>query len=60
MHLQDLKHGTAILTLAQHFPASVDIEILGHSQTSMTPNTCSHVVPEPRGGAAQAIDTAFA
>jgi integrase len=36
------------------------MEILGHSQISMTLNTYSHVIPELMGGAAQAIDSAFA
>ena len=60
MRLHDLRHGCATLLLAQGVPARVVMEILGHSQISMTLNTYSHVVPELLGGAAQAIDTAFA
>lgn len=60
MRLHDLRHGTATLLLAQGVPARVVMEILGHSQISMTLNTYSHVIPELMGGAAQAIDLAFA
>jgi len=60
MRLHDLRHGTATLLLAQGVPARVVMEILGHSQISMTLNTYSHVIPELMGGAAQAIDSAFA
>ncbi|MGC2208417.1 MAG: tyrosine-type recombinase/integrase [Candidatus Dormiibacterota bacterium] len=52
MRLHDLRHGTATLLLAQGVPARVVMEILGHSQISMTLNTYSHVIPELMGGAA--------
>jgi len=60
MRLHDLRHGTATLLLAQGVPARVVMQILGHRQISMTLNTYSHVIPELMGGAAQAIDSAFA
>ncbi|MGC2296908.1 MAG: site-specific integrase [Candidatus Dormiibacterota bacterium] len=60
MRLHDLRHGTATLLLAPGVPARVVMEILGHSQISMTLNTYSHVIPELMGGAAKAIDSAFA
>jgi len=33
-------------SLAQHVPARVVMEILGHSQIALTMNTYSHVAPE--------------
>ena len=36
----------AALLLAQHVPARVVMEILGHSQIALTMNTYSHVAPE--------------
>ena len=36
----------ASLLLAQHVPARVVMEILGHSQIALTMNTYSHVAPE--------------
>jgi integrase len=36
----------ASLLLAQHVPARVAMEILGHSQIALTMNTYSHVAPE--------------
>lgn len=41
----DLRHGCASFLLAQGTPARVVMEILGHSQISLTLNTYSHVVP---------------
>jgi integrase len=41
----DLRHAAASFLLAQGVPARVVMEILGHSQISLTLNTYSHVVP---------------
>lgn len=46
VRLHDLRHTTATLLLAQGVPARVVMEILGHSQISVTLNTYSHVAPE--------------
>jgi integrase len=46
VRLHDLRHTAASLLLAQHVPARVVMEILGHSQISLTMNTYSHVAPE--------------
>ena len=59
MRLHDLGHGCATLLLAQGVRARVGMEILGHSQISMTMNTYSHVVPDLLSGAAGAIDAAL-
>ncbi len=60
MRLHGLRHGCATLLMAQGVPVRVVMEILGHSQISMTLNTYSHVVPELLGGAAHAMDVALA
>src|SRR5262249_40590509 len=41
----DLRHTCATLLLVQGVPARVVMEILGHSQISLTLDTYSHVVP---------------
>jgi integrase len=46
VRLHDLRHMAASLLLAQHVPARVVMEILGHSQIALTMNTYSHVAPE--------------
>ena len=42
----DLRHAAASLLLAQGVNPRVAMEILGHSQISLTLNTYSHVMPE--------------
>jgi integrase len=59
MRLHDLRHGCATLLLAQKVPARVVMEILGHSQISMTMDTYSRVVPALLGEAAAAMDSAL-
>jgi integrase len=46
VRLHYLRHTAASLLLAQHVPARVVMEILGHSQIALTMNTYSHVAPE--------------
>jgi integrase len=41
----DLRHSCASLLLAQGVPARTVMEILGHSQISLTMNTYAHVMP---------------
>ena len=43
VRLHDLRHTAASLLLAQGVPSRVVMEILGHSQISVTLNTYSHV-----------------
>ena len=45
VRLHDLRHTAASLTLAQGVSPRVVMEILGHSQISITMNTYSHVTP---------------
>ena len=44
--LHDARHTAATLLLQQGVPARVAMEVLGHSQISLTLGTYSHVAPE--------------
>jgi len=46
VRLHDLRHTAASLMLAQGIAPRVVMEILGHSQISITMNTYTHVDPE--------------
>ena len=52
----DLRHSCATLLLVQNVPPRVVMEILGHSQISMTMNTYSHVLPSLKRDAAAGMD----
>jgi integrase len=52
----DLRHTCASLLLAQGVHPRVVMEILGHSQISLTMNTYSHVIPQLQADAAQRMD----
>ncbi len=54
--LHDARHTAATLLLQQGVPARVAMQILGHSQISLTLGTYSHVVPELAQEAAERID----
>ncbi len=56
MRFHDLRHSCASLLLAQHVPARVVMEILGHSTISLTMNTYSHVIPALHQEAADRMD----
>jgi len=60
VQLHDLRHTAASLLLAQHVPARVVMEILGHSQIAMTMNTYSHVTAQLERDAANQMDALFA
>lgn len=59
VRLHDLRHTTATLLLAQGVPARVVMEILGHSQVSVTLNTYSHVAPDLARAATARIQEAL-
>jgi integrase len=59
VRVHDLRHTAASLLLAQAVPARVVMEILGHSQISVTLNTYAHVAPEIARDAAQRVDGAL-
>jgi integrase len=52
----DLRHAAASLLLAQGVDPRVVMEVLGHSQISLTLNTHSHVMPELQQDAAKLMD----
>ena len=52
----DCRHACASFLLAQGVPARVVMDILGHSQISVTLNTYSHVMPALRTDAAEKMD----
>jgi Phage integrase family len=52
----DLRHSCATLLLVQGVPPRVVMEILGHSDISMTINTYSHVVSELQVDAAARME----
>ena len=56
--LHDARHTAATLQLQQGVPARVVMDILGHSQISLTLGAYSHVVPELAEEAAQRIGQA--
>ena len=53
----DLRHGCATLLLAQGVHPRVVMDILGHSQISLTMDTYSHVIPELQQQAASEMDS---
>ena len=57
--LHDARHTAATLLLQQGVAARVAMEILGHSQISLTLGTYSHVVPELAQDAADRIGAAL-
>ncbi|MCW2708817.1 MAG: integrase family protein [Frankiales bacterium] len=56
--MHDARHTAATLLLLQGVPARVAMQILGHSQISLTLGTYSHVVPELALGAALRMEHA--
>jgi integrase len=59
VRLHDLRHTAARLLVAQAVPARVVMEILGHSQISVTMNLYSHVAPEVSREAADRMESAL-
>jgi integrase len=55
----DLRHTCASLLLAQGVSARMIMEILGHSQISLTMNLYSHIMPSMQEDAAQKMDAAL-
>jgi integrase len=56
VRLHDLRHTAASLLLAEGVAARVVMEILGHSQISITLNTYTHVDPELNRDAAERLE----
>jgi integrase len=57
--LHDARHTAATLLLIQGVPARVVMQILGHSQITLTLGTYSHVVPELAHDAARRMNDAL-
>jgi integrase len=56
----DLRHACASLLLAQGVPARTVMEILGHSQISLTMNTYAHVMPVMKKDAMDLMESILA
>ncbi|MCC7020680.1 MAG: site-specific integrase [Ardenticatenales bacterium] len=56
LRLHDLRHGYASLLLAKGVHARVVMELLGHSQISLTLDTYSHVIPALQHEAVDRLD----
>ena len=59
VRLHDLRHTAASLMLAEGVPIKVVSETLGHSSIAITADVYSHVTPELRREAANALDKAL-
>ncbi len=59
IRFHDLRHSCATLLLAQGVPARALMDLLGHSQISLTLGTYSHVSQELRAGVAASMDRAL-
>lgn len=59
IRFHDLRHTCASLLMAQNVNPRVVMEILGHSQISLTMDTYAHVMPSLKRDAADEIDKAF-
>ena len=54
-----LRHGAASLLLAQRAPMRVVMELLAHSQISLTMNTYAHIAPRLMRDAADSLNAAL-
>jgi integrase len=59
VRVHDLRHTAASVLLAEGVPPRVVMEILGHSQISVTLNTYAHVAPDIARDAAQRVEGAL-
>ena len=59
IRIHDLRHTAASLLVAQGTHPRVIMEILGHSQISLTMNTYTHVLPEAQREATALMDVLF-
>jgi integrase len=59
IRFHELRHTCASLLLAQGVPPRVVMDVLGHSQLSITMNLYSHVMPSALRDAAVAMDRAL-
>ena len=57
--MHDLRHTAATLLLAQGVDVRTIMEVLGHSQISLTLDTYAHVMPALQADAARKMDAAL-
>jgi integrase len=57
IRLHDLRHSCATMLLSQGVPQRTLMEILGHSQISLTMNTYAHILPEMTRAAVGVMDS---
>jgi integrase len=55
----DLRHGCATVLISQGVHPRIVMEIMGHSQISVTMNTYGHVLPETQREAARLLDQLY-
>ena len=60
VRFHDLRHSCATFLISQGVHPRVVMEILGHSQISVTMNTYAHVLPETQRAAAATLDALLA
>ena len=56
IRFHDLRHSTASLLYAQGVPLRSIMEVLGHSQISLTANLYTHIMPALQKDAADRMD----
>jgi len=59
IRFHDLRHGCATVLISQGVHPRIVMEIMGHSQISVTMNTYGHVLPETQREAARLLDQLY-
>ena len=59
IRFHDLRHGCATVLMSQGVHPRIVMEIMGHSQISVTMNTYGHVLPETQREAARLLDQLY-
>ena len=59
IRFHDLRHGCATVLISQSVHPRIVMEIMGHSQISVTMNTYGHVLPETQRVAARLLDQVY-
>jgi integrase len=59
IRFHDLRHGCARVLISQGVHPRIVMEIMGHSQISVTMNTYGHVLPETQREAARLLDQVY-
>src|SRR5215218_9752766 len=59
IRFHDLQHSCATILISQGVHPRIVMEIMGHSQISVTMNTYGHVLPESQRVAARMVDQVY-